>query len=206
MLSEPYLTKREADWASRQRLDLTARCPSSASLIRSVLTDRKRIRVPFFQIKVYSHKKVMTAQQIDIFRTIGPTMLPRLIDANELESIDDYGDYAILTYNLAKPVPIKDALDDMEDNMDLNILYHVESFSTTKRGDHCCAYSVPTSGRMYKLNAQSGADKMLETIYVYVFDSLEVMLEALKTDLAQHLTGGIVITKMEMSRLVADFM
>ena len=32
------------------------------------------------------------------------------------------------------------------------------------------------------------------------------MLEALKTDLAQHLTGGIVITKMEMSRLVADFM
>ena len=42
----------------------------------------------------------MTAQQIDIFRTIGPTMLPRLIDANELESIDDYGDYAILTYNL----------------------------------------------------------------------------------------------------------
>lgn len=148
----------------------------------------------------------MTAQQIDIFRTIGPTMLPRLIDANELESIDDYGDYAILTYNLAKPVPIKEALDDMEDNMDLNILYHVESFSATKRGDHCCAYSVPTSGRMYKLNAQTGADKMLETIYVYVFDSLEVMLEALKTDLAQHLTGGVVITKMEMSRLVADFM
>jgi hypothetical protein len=94
----------------------------------------------------------------------------------------------------------------MEDNMDLNILYHVESFSATKRGEHCCAYSVPTSGRMYKLNAQTGADKMLETIYVYVFDSLEVMLEALKTDLAQHLTGGVVITKMEMSRLVADFM
>ena len=59
---------------------------------------------------------------------------------------------------------------------------------------------------MYKLNAQTGADKMLENIYVYVFDSLEVMLEALKTDFAQHLTGGIVITKMEMSRLVADFM
>lgn len=148
----------------------------------------------------------MTAQQIDIFRTIGPTMLPRLIDADQLESIDDYGDYAILTYNLAKPVPIKDALDDMEDNMDLNILYHVESFCATKRGDHCCAYSVPTSGRMYKLNAQTGPDKMLETIYVYVFDSLEVMLEALKSDLSQHLTGGVIITKMEMSRLVADFM
>ena len=148
----------------------------------------------------------MTSQQIDIFRTIGPTMLPRLINADNLESIDDYGDYAILTYGLIQPIPIKEALDDMEDNMDLNVLYHVDSFCTTKRGEHCCAYSVPTSGRMYKLNAQAGADKMLDTLYVYVFESLEVMLEALKADLTQHLRGGVVISKMEMSRLVADFM
>jgi hypothetical protein len=148
----------------------------------------------------------MNSKEIANFRQLGDMMLPRLLDANFLRNIDDYGDYALLTYHLAEPVPIQSALDDMEDNMDLNILYHVESFSATKRGEHCCAYSVPTSGRMNKLNAQTGADKMLETIYVYVFDSLEVMLEALKTDLAQHLTGGIVITKMEMSRLVADFM
>ena len=148
----------------------------------------------------------MTHQQIDIFRTLGPTMLPRLIDANNLDSIDDYGDYALLTYNLPKPIPISDALDDMEDNMDMNVLYHVESFAATKRGEHCCAYSVPTSGRMYKLNAQTGSDKMLDTIYVYVFDSLEVMLEALKSDLSQHLSSGVVISKMDMSRLVADFM
>ena len=148
----------------------------------------------------------MTSQQIDIFRTIGPTMLPRLINADNLESNDDYGDYAILTYGLTKQVPIKQALDDMEDNMDLNVLYHVDSFSATKRGEHCCAYSVPTSGRMYKLNAQAGTDKMLDTLYVYVFESLEVMLEALKADLTQHLRGGVVISKMEMSRLVADFM
>ena len=32
------------------------------------------------------------------------------------------------------------------------------------------------------------------------------MLEALKSDLAQHLRRGVVISKMEMSRLVADFM
>ena len=165
-----------------------------------------QIQSTIFSRKSILTQKNMTGQQIDIFRTIGPTMLPRLIDADQLETIDDYGDYAILTYNLAKPVPIKEALDDMEDNMDLNILYHVESFLATTRGDHCCAYSVPTSGRMYKINAQTGPDKMLETIYVYVFDSLEVMLEALKADLSQHLVGGVVITKMEMSRLVADFM
>jgi hypothetical protein len=59
---------------------------------------------------------------------------------------------------------------------------------------------------MYKLNAQAGSDKMLDTVYVYIFDSLEVMLESLKSDLAQHLRRGIVISKMDMSRLVADFM
>ncbi len=148
----------------------------------------------------------MNHQQIDMFRTLGPTMLPRLINADCLDCVDDYGDYAILTYDLAEPVPIREALDDMEDNMDLNVLYHVETFSATKRGEHCCAYSVPTCGRMYKLNAQTGTDKMLDTLYVYVFDSLEVMLESLKADLSQHLSRGVVISKMEMSRLVADFM
>ena len=148
----------------------------------------------------------MNSKEIANFRQLGDMMLPRLLDANFLRNIDDYGDYALLTYNLADPVPIQTALDDMEDNMDLNVLYHVETFSATKRGEHCCAYSVPTSGRMYKLNAQAGSDKMLDTVYVYVFDSLEVMLEALKSDLAQHLRRGVVISKMEMSRLVADFM
>ena len=148
----------------------------------------------------------MNHQQIDMFRAFGPTLLPRLIDADHLDGMEDYGDCAILTYTLAKPLPIREALDDMEDNMDLNVLYHIETFSATKRGEHCCAYSVPTSGRMYKLNAQTGSDRILDTLYVYVFDSLEVMLEALKADLAQHLSRGIVISKMEMSRLVADFM
>ena len=59
---------------------------------------------------------------------------------------------------------------------------------------------------MYKLNAQAGVDKMIDTLYVYVFESLEVMLEALKADLTQHIKSGVVISKMEMSRLVADFM
>lgn len=148
----------------------------------------------------------MRHQEIDNFRALGPLMLPRLIDAGHLESIDDFGDYALLTYSLKDPIPISAALDDMEDNMDLNILYHVDVLSATMKGEHCCAYSVPTYGRMYKINGQSGKDKMLYVIYVYVFESLEVMLEALKIDLAQHIKGQFVHCAMETSRLAADFM
>lgn len=148
----------------------------------------------------------MRHQEIDNFRTIGPMLLPRLIDADHLESVDDYGDYALLTYNVAEPVPIRTALDDMEDNMNLNVLYHVEYFDATKRGEHCCAYSVPTYGRMYKFNAQTGPDRLVTTVYVHVFDSLEVMLESLKEDLLLHTEGHMAITRMDMTRLVADFM
>ena len=90
--------------------------------------------------------------------------------------------------------------------MDLNVLYHVEVISAATRGEHCCAYCVPTNGKMYKVNAQSRQDKMLDTVYVYVYESLEVMLEALKEDLVQHTRGQHVICSMDMARLVADFM
>ena len=74
----------------------------------------------------------MNSKEIANFRQLGDMILPRLLDANYLRNIDDYGDYALLTYNLAEPVPIQTALDDMEDNMDLNVLYHVEVISAAK--------------------------------------------------------------------------
>ncbi len=86
------------------------------------------------------------------------------------------------------------------------MLYHVEMVSAATRGEHCCAYCVPVNGKMYKINAQSRPDRMLDTLYVYIYDSLEVMLEALKTDLTQHTRGQHVLYAMDMARLVADFM
>ena len=148
----------------------------------------------------------MNSKEIANFRQLGDMILPRLLDANYLRNIDDYGDYALLTYHLAEPVPIQSALDDMEDNMDLNVLYHAEVISATTRGEHCCAYCVPNNGQMYKINAQSRPDGMLDTVYVYVYESLEVMLEALKEDLLHHTRGQHGKCSMDMARLVADFM
>ena len=54
----------------------------------------------------------MNSKEIANFRQLGDMILPRLLDANYLRSIDDYGDYALLTYHLAEPVPIQSALDD----------------------------------------------------------------------------------------------
>ncbi|MCQ2145921.1 MAG: hypothetical protein MJZ16_00215 [Bacteroidales bacterium] len=148
----------------------------------------------------------MIQKEIDNFRSLGPLLLPGLIDLNHLEEINNYDDYAILTFSLSEPMSIEDVMDNMEDQMELNILYHMVTSDSTDSGQHCCAYANPTFGHMYKLNAQTEMSGKVETIYVYVYSSLEIMLEDLKNDLDQHSGFGHFKTKMEMSRFVSDFM
>ena len=145
----------------------------------------------------------MTPESILTFKTLAPLLLPELIDLNHLESIDDYDDYALLAFNLAKPTPIESILDQFEDQMELSVLYHVILSS-----HHACAYSNPGFGHMYKINVQTDGQGMANSIYVYLYESLEVMLEALKDDLECHISeaGVQIISQMEMGRFIADFM
>ena len=143
--------------------------------------------------------------QIDNFRAVVPLRLPGLIEEDGLETIDDYGDYALLTYLLQNPVDIQTVMNRMEDDMDLTILYHVKTAIGQDAPQHCCAYSSPSYEAMYKFNAQTSGDGMVRTLYVYIFESLEVMLEFLKDDLKQH-TKAVEFHGLPLSRLVADFM
>ena len=59
---------------------------------------------------------------------------------------------------------------------------------------------------MYKFNAQTRKDGLVHTLYVYIFTSLEIMLECLKDDLLAHEGKGVFQTKMTYPRLIADFM
>ena len=68
----------------------------------------------------------MTQHSIETFRTLAPLLLPQLFDLNQLDSIDDYDDYALMTFSLAERMSIEDILDSLEDQMELNILYHMK--------------------------------------------------------------------------------
>ena len=147
----------------------------------------------------------MNHLQIDNFRALAPIRLPGITEHDGLEYIDDYDDYALLTYQLPEPVDIHDLMDRLEDDMGLNIPYHSRTGFSESSPQHCCAYSSPTYEAMYKFNAQSGANGMVSILYVYIFESLEVMLEFLKEDLRQH-SKAAQFQGMELPRLVADFM
>ena len=148
----------------------------------------------------------MIPQEIERFRLLAPMQIPELFNPDRLETVDDYGDYALLTYSLAKPMPMEQVLNRMEDGMELNILYHVQASDAAGASEHCCGYSSPMNGKMYKVNAQTGKGGLVRTVYVYIFDSLEVMLEYLKEDLEQHTGSFVERTRMSFPALVADFM
>ena len=148
----------------------------------------------------------MTQTTVDLFNSLAPLLLPQLIDLNLMEEIEEYDDYALITFTLPRPMTIDFVMDCLEDQMELNILYHMVTSDARNAPQHCCAYSNPAFGRMYKLNAQTNRDGMVDTLYVYLYDSLEVMLEDMKSDIALHSRYGRFVSRMEMSRFIADFM
>ena len=91
--------------------------------------------------------------------------MPELVNTERLRGIDEYEDYVMLTYSLAKPLGITKMMDDMEDLMGLNILYYLRPFSGLhSEGHQCCAYATPTCGQMYKFNAQTRKDGLVHTL------------------------------------------
>ena len=148
----------------------------------------------------------MNKTAIDRFCRMASLELPDLIDEKNLESADDYDDYALLTFSLESPMSMEEVLDCLEDQSELNILYHVSGIGAAPGTQHCCAYASPEYDNMYKVNAQSDGTGAVDTLYVYVYSSLEVMLESLKDDIRLHDGMGKTLCLLPLSRVIADFM
>lgn len=148
----------------------------------------------------------MNKTAIDRFCRMASLELPDLIDEKHLESADDYDDYALLTFSLERPMYMDEVLDCLEDQSELNILYHVSGIGAAPGTQHCCAYASPEYDNMYKVNAQSDGTGAVDTLYVYVYSSLEVMLESLKDDIRLHDGMGKTLCLLPLSRVIADFM
>ena len=67
----------------------------------------------------------MNKTAIDRFCRMASLELPELIDVGHLESADDYDDYVLLTFSLENQMSMDEVLDCLEDQTELNVLYHV---------------------------------------------------------------------------------
>ena len=114
----------------------------------------------------------MQKEQIDRFITLASLEMPALVSQNLFQGAEVYEDYALLTFHLPKVYPIEELIDELEDQMELVLLYHHVPRNDTPFGQRCCAYSNPRFGHMHKLNVQADVRMECDTLYVTLFDSL----------------------------------
>lgn len=127
---------------------------------------------------------------INDFLAIIPLQMPELLDKNQVSEPQIYGDYALLDFKLSSPLSLDDVAEIVDDGMELVLLYvHIPS-SDTEFGHSCCAYSNPSFGHMYKVNAVTNSDGMVDQIRVTIYDDLELMSGDVINDLKLHERTG----------------
>lgn len=147
----------------------------------------------------------MLQEAINKFKTSAPLILPDLIDNNRLDDTRVYDDYAILHYEVKKPVSVNDALDMFEDNANLAVLYHLVPSVDTVFGHECCAYCFPVTERMFKINCKTYTDGLIHSLNVTIYNSLEVMSSDIFEDLRLHERRGEFRTRRSHAEIMNDF-
>lgn len=132
----------------------------------------------------------MLKSYVNDFLAIMPLQMPSLLDKNRLSEPLIYKDYALLEFSPSAPVSLEEVTNQLEDEIDLVLLYvHIPSLAT-EFGRSCCAYSNPAFGHMYKVNAMTNSDGMVDQIRVTIYDDLELMSGDVINDLKLHSRTG----------------
>ena len=140
----------------------------------------------------------------DEFIAYVPMQLPLLLDVTNMQTqVND--DFALLSFTLKKSKTLEEVMDCLEDDIALVMLYHHIPSLQTDYGHSCCAYSNPAFGQMFKLNAQTDENGLVNAISVTIFDSLEIMCADLTLDVQLHDGRGLFKYRRSQDELILDF-
>jgi len=150
----------------------------------------------------------MIEEAIYKFKTVAPMVLPGLIDNYFLGDISSFSDYAILPYEVARPLPLEQVVSIL-DEANYAILYHTvpdTSVVQTLFGQKCCAYSYPNLDQMYKINCQTSTDGLVHELNVTIYSSLEDFGVEVRKDLHLNENRGFTfLTRRSDGQIVNDF-
>ena len=97
----------------------------------------------------------MLEEAIYKFKVSGPTIMPSLFDNFFLKETEECNGYAILTYDVNRPLPIDEVLNIMDGDAYMRILYYTHpnpAAIKTKFGQRACTYFMPEEQRNIKMN------------------------------------------------------
>ena len=114
-------------------------------------------------------------------------------------------DSAILFFSLEESLPIGLVMDDLDDGMELSLLFHGTSKDNPKI-HHCCFFASPAGSKtMCKINLVSDSHEFVDGLNVTLYDSLDTMESELEADLKSHAVSFDFIQAMEVPDLLALF-
>ena len=147
----------------------------------------------------------MIKDNVTKFLALAPLILPRLIGNGRPDDTDINEDSAVLFFTLEEQLHISLVMDMLEDDMELNLLYHGTS-KENPRVHHCCFFASPGSSRdMLRFNITSDKHEMVDSITVTIYDSLDTMEGELESDLKAHTGRFDFIHSLNTSQLLEIF-
>ena len=149
---------------------------------------------------------IMLQHFLDDFLSFVPLQLPQLLDVTTMEKPQFYGDYVLLTFPVRDPYDLEEVMDMFEDDMELITLYHHIPSEENPFGHSTCAYSNPSFGQMFKMNARTEADGKVRHVVATIYDSLELMYGDLCLDLRLHTGNGRLKYKKDKEEILLDFL
>ncbi|WP_291530104.1 hypothetical protein [Bacteroides sp. UBA939] len=147
----------------------------------------------------------MLQEHIERFIMLASLEMPNLIVSALFQGAELSDESALLTFLLPKVYSLEELIDELEDQMELILLYHHIPSDATVFGHHCCVYSNPHFDHMYKFNAVSDERCQCDTIYITLYSSLEVMGVELRNELVETGKRGRFVYNRKVDELLRDF-
>lgn len=146
----------------------------------------------------------MIQEAIRRYLMLAPLMIPNIIGDNKPDEIIKRDGYAILTYSLDNQFVFEDIVNTIEHEMKLNVLYFAVS-KVNVLNKHCCLFSQPEGGNMFKLNIVANQSGTVDGITTTIYTSIEQMVSELQDDRRLHLQNYDCSELMDEVELLVCF-
>jgi hypothetical protein len=148
----------------------------------------------------------MQYETIERFISHAHLLANAILSRDFFQDAEIYDDQAVLTYVIPNQYSCYELLNELDDSMEMVILYHVIPTDATIHGEQCCAYSDPTADHIFKINGITDDTGKCDTLYVTIYDSLEELGTEVQLELEEQLThNSDIVFARPMREVLRDF-
>lgn len=132
----------------------------------------------------------MEKERINEFMTFAESQMQGIISFQHISSVSVYPEYGLIKFSIDGNPTIEEAMDIIEDNAGMTVLYHKTISPESGSGHTCCAFSDISKGMMFKINVKADIGETVTSVIATVYDSADVMHDALVDELQAEQGSG----------------